>query len=262
MSEMELAMAEALSAVEGKIEVKASKIPEGKTLVGIKLERNPERSGRYVEAIPRDWQCFGTAVAIKAGAVVAGNPLFGRWSGGTPKITAMHWVLCPRCGNRVAMPLAVWEAKDNARKRGIEVPDETPGMAILEKYGACSCGVNWEIDKSGEKTEIAEFADAVLDALATQDKVSQWVGPTAFTVTTPQPPIKGWEWLSSAMEATGKGVSLFKKDDRGDVILYNPGFWLGWTDDPHATGLFWVEQGKKRGKSGAVAFNPKCVEGL
>lgn len=261
MSEMELAMAEALSAVEGKIEMRESKIPEGKTLVAVKLDRNPERSGRYIEAIPRDWQCFGTAIAIRNGSVLAGNPLFGRWTKGEPKVTAMHWVLCPRCGNRVAMPLAVWEAKDNARKRGIQIPDETPGMAVLEKYGSCSCGVNWVVDREGEKAQIVKFKDEVLDALSTQDTVSPWVGPTAFTVTAPAPAIPGWEWLSAAVGATGKGVSLFKKDDRGDVLLYNPGFWLGWVDDYNSTNLFWVEQGKKRGKA-SMAFNPRGVEGL
>lgn len=258
----EVAMAEALKGVETNVELARPKFPAGMTLVGIMLTRNKDRAGQRMEAIGRDWQATGLAIALRNGHVVAGNPVFGRWTNGVPKVSAMHWCICAKCGRRVPMPLAVWEAKDAARRLGKEIPKEQNGKSVLDKYGSCPCGAKWSIDDKGEKVALTEFADQVLKALEDAETVPKYLPPAAFTVGKAGDVDQGWLWLKEAMAKAGKPVAPFAKDDRGDVIIYNPGLWIGYIDDYNRTNLFWVENGKGKDRHHAPAFNPASVDGL
>jgi hypothetical protein len=72
---------------------------------------------------------------------------------------------------------------------------------------------------------------------------------------------QGWEWLVPPMKAQGRTVTPFDPNLKAaDVIVFNPGFWLGWVDDPHSAGLFWVEDGKS--KAQRTRFNPAGIDGL
>lgn len=257
-------MREALSAIEGKIEIAPAKVPEDKVLIAVKLDRDENRSGRFVEAIARDWQVTGLAIAMKAGHVIAGNPIFGRWTNGAPKVSTLHWVRCTKCGRTTPMPLAVWEAKDSARNRGIEIPRGVGGMQVLREHGSCPCLGKWKIDDAGEKAMLVAFADEVLRALEEMPQVSPWLPPAAFLVggkAESLPP--EWGWMKGAMDKVGKTISPFRMDAPGDVIIYNPGFWLGYVDDPHQTNLFGVENGKdKKGHTVVPTFDPRGIDGL
>jgi hypothetical protein len=260
-------MQEALEAIEGKVALAQPKLPEGKTLIAIRLERDESRAGRYIEAISRDWQAAGMVVAIKNGHVLAANNIFGRWTNGMPKVSATHFVKCAKCGRRVLMPLAVWEAKDNARRRGVEIDKDVGGMAVLKQHGSCPCGGRWAIDDEGEKAELTAFTEEALKAFEAQATVSPWVGPQAFLVGGKSEPLAPeWAWLQDALAKAGKSVAPFKKDAGGDVVIYNPGLWLGWVDNHDDTNLFWVENGRQKGHGrhavSAPSFNPGQVDGL
>lgn len=259
-------MEEALAALDGKIEVAPSKIPEGATVIGIELSRDPARSGRFVTAIDgQHWVATGMAVAIRNGHAIAANYVFGRVSQGVPKVTACHYVTCQKCGERVLMPLAVWQAKDTARKAGIDIPREAAGMSVLREHGRHTCGGSWYIDDEAEKADLAAFTAKVLDAVGrTEGPMPAFVAPTAFSVgalTGAPKPIPGWEWLTEAMAKSGKAVRPFDPAARADTILFNPGFWVGHISDPHTTGLFWVENGARRAPK-APKFNPAEIDGL
>jgi len=258
-------MAEALAALDGKIQVAPNKVPDGETVVAIELDRDPEKSGKYMVGIDPHWLATGKAIAIRDGHVTSGNYIFGRFTNGIPKITACHYVVCASCGKRVLQPIAVWEAKDRARKHGVEVPKEESGMAVLKAYGSCTCSGKWVLDAETEKAEITAFAGKVLDAIANNPgPVPPLVQPLAFSVcpagTQVKPLPQGWEWLAAPMVAAGRVVAPFDQNLKGDAIIFNPGFWLGHITDPHATGLFWVEGGKAKGTR--PRFNPAGVDGL
>ena len=260
-------MQEALAAIDGQVQLAQPKFPEGKTLVAVKLDRDENRSGRFVEAIDRNWQVTGIAIAIRAGHVLAGNPLFGRWTNGVPKVSAMHWVKCAQCGRTTPMPLAVWEAKDAARRKGVEIKKEESGMAVLKEHGSCPCLGKWGIDDKGEKEMLTAFADEALKALEAMPQVSPWLPPAAFAVCGKAEPLAPeWGWMQEAMAKAGKIIAPFRKDAPGDVIVYNPGFWLGYVDDFNQTNLFWVENGRQKGHGrhavSAPTFNPGQVDGL
>ena len=258
-------MQEALAAIDGQIQVASPKFPEGATIVGIKLDRDEARAGKYVEAIGRDWIATGMAVAIRGGHVLAANNIFGRWTNGMPKVSAVHFVKCANCGKRVLMPLAVWEAKDDARRKGIDIPREANGLAVLKKYGKCSCGGSYRIDDAGEKAELTAFTDEILKAMEGMETVPALLVPTAFTVGGKAADVPAeWGWLREALAAAGKTVAPFKKDQDGDTIIYNPGLWLGYvTGDHNVTNLFWVEEGRTKGRShSAPTFNPGEINGL
>ena len=262
------AMQEALAAVEGQIQLAKPKIPEGKTLVAVKLDRDESRSGRFVEAITRDWQVTGIAIAIRAGHVLAGNSVFGRWTNGAPKVSAMQWVRCTKCGRTTPMPLAVWEAKDSARRKGIDIPKDMSGMHVLKEHGSCPCLGRWKIDDAGEKEALNAFADEALKALETMTTVGPWLPPAAFLVGGKAEPLAPeWGWMAAAMKKAGKTIAPFKKDMAGAVVIYNPGLWLGWVDDFDQTNLFWIENGKAKGhghshRRATPTFNPGEVDGL
>jgi len=261
---------EALAGVEGKIEVAAPKIPEGMTLIAIRMDRDEKVSNLRTEGINRDWLEPGWAIAIKNGHVVEANAVYGRFTHGLPKVSAVHWLKCSKCGGQVLMPVEVWRTKDVERKKGNVIPDDMPGSEVLVKWGACpSCGAKWQIDGAYEKDSLAAFKDEVLTALGAMPEVPPWVPPTAFLVKPrPTPDIPGWEWVSTALRAKGEGACLLTKPlQQGEnprMLIYNPGFWLGYIEDRHHTGLFWVENGKtkreSRGDRGL--FNPKGVNGL
>jgi len=261
MSEL---MNEALAALNGKIELSPAKIPAGKSIIAVKLDRDASRSGQRMTAVGRDWLVSGMAVAICGGHVVESNYVFGRFTNGMPKVSACHFVVCPKCGRRTLEPLAVWEAKDTARKAGVEVDRGMPAIRILEKYGSCPCGAKWQIDLAGEKKELGAFADETLKAVESMPEITAFLPPAAFSVL-PEPGGEvgaEWTWLKEAMAASGRGVAPFQKDAKGDVIVYNPGFWLGYVDDVHSTGLFWVEGGRGRRNLTPPSFNPGEVNGL
>ena len=159
------------------------------------------------------------------------------------------------------MPLAVWEAKDLARKAGVEIKKEEAGKAILDRYGSCPCGAKWSIDDKGEKESLTAFADRVVKAFsAAPGPVPPYLPPAAFTVGKNGKVEPQWDWLAKAMAAAGKAVAPFAKDDRGDTIIFNPGFWLGWVTDKDHTGLFW-DEGKER-KRHEPTFDPRGIAGL
>ncbi len=259
-------MAEELAKVEASIELAPPKSGTDGTLVAIQLDRGGEsvKKGSRMVAIGRDWMAAGMAVALHGGHVVAANNIYGRWSAGLPKVTACHYVVCHKCGRRTLEPLAVWEAKDLARRGGTEVDRSAPAAAILAKWGSCPCGGKWAVDKAGEKAELEAFTQKALKAISTMPEIGPFLAPAAFAVT---PAAAGtalepqWTWLSQAMTTAGRGVIPYTKDTPNQgVILYNPGFWLGFVDDPDATGLFWVERGS--GKRQHMAFDPGAVNGL
>lgn len=263
---MNIMMQEALAAVDGQIKTVPAKIPEGKTLIAIQLDRDPERSGKFMTSITERWLAPGMAVAIKDGHVVKSNYVFGRVTGGVQKVTACHYVTCDKCGERVLMPLAVWEAKDAARKQGVTVPPTESGMATLRRFGAHSCGGKWFIDEEAEAAELSRFVERALDALSSQTKpVPPFLPPRAFSVVTlsgtPANLGPEWAWVQPPLAKVAKMAVPFEPKKGGDILLFNPGYWLGWVDNPDDTGLFWVENGVSR-RQPVAKFNPAAVEGL
>lgn len=256
-------MAEALSTA-GDVKVAPPRIPD-KAIVAVQLDRGDEsvKKGSRMVSIDRDWLAAGMAVAIRRGHVVAANHIYGRWSAGMPKVTACHYVVCPACGRRTLEPLAVWEAKDIARKGGKDVDRHMAAADILAKWGSCPCGGKWAVDRAGEKAELTVFADKALRAMETMPEIPAFLPPATFAVTPDQTwkAPEEWAWLTAAMAAAGRGVSPYAKDAPNQgVIVYNPGFWLGFVDDPNSTELFWVEKGE--GRRTVPVFNPGEVDGL
>ena len=263
-TETATAMAEALAGVEPMIKLAPSK-PE--MIVAIQLDRGDDtvKKGARTVAIDRDWIAAGMAVAINRGHVVAANCVYGRWSAGMPKVTACHYVTCHSCGRRTLEPLAVWEAKDLARRNGTEIDRSAAASDILAKWGSCPCGGKWQLDKSGEKEELAAFSEKVIKAVSEMPEIGEFLPPSAFAVTAPSASVvlkPRWQWLSQAMAAAGRGVAPYTKDiPNQGVIVYNPGFWLGSVEDYNATGLFWVEKGGAK-RQGSPSFDPGAVDGL
>lgn len=263
-------MAEELAKVEANIKVAPPKIPNGKVVVAVELDRGDDsvrKGDRMVSVDSRDWLVAGRAVALRGRHVVAASCVYGRWSSGVPKVTACHYVVCPNCGRRVLAPLAVWEAKDVARRLGTEVDSGMLSGAILEKWGTCPCGGKWHKDRSGEKAELAAFAQKAIKAIEAMPEVGEFLPPVAFSVTAAgagaalEPK---WGWLSDAMASVKRGIRPYKRDDPATqgVILYNPGFWVGWLDRADDSNLFWKEGGKEKPSLRAQAFDPGEVDGL
>lgn len=265
-TETTTAMAEALAGVETTIKLAPSK---PSTIVAIQLDRGDEtvKKGARTVAIGREWLAAGMAVAIHRGHVVAANCVYGRWSAGLPKVTACHYVVCPQCNRRTLEPLAVWEAKDLARRNGTEVDRSTPAADILAKWGSCPCGGKWTIDKAGEKAELTAFSEKVLKAISEMPEIGEFLEPEAFAVTAPSaspaPLGQKWAWLSQAMAAAGRGIVPYTKDiPNQGILVYNPGFWLGSVGDYNATGLFWLEKGNGGTKRQGIQFDPGAINGL
>jgi len=264
-------MQEALAAVGGQIQTAPEKIPSGKTIIAVELDRDPSVSGQYMTAVDKNWQVSGVAVAIKSGHVIGSNPIFGRFSGGTPKVTACHYVRCTKCGNLVLMPLAVWEAKDTARARGIktELDKGIGGFALLKQYGSCSCGGKWTDAIEHENKLGNALAQRALRSVADGGTVPPFLAPKAFTVRPIEEAVDlgtDWQWLSDNIGKNGQAALPFDKGLTGQTLVFNPGYWIGWVDDMDATDLFFLEKGKDRLGRGrrveASGFNPAGIDGL
>ena len=263
-------MAEAISKVETNIKVAPPKIPNGKIVIAVELDRGDDsvrKGDRMVSVDNREWIVAGRAVALHGRHVVAASCIYGRWSSGIPKVTACHYVTCLNCGRRVLAPLAVWEAKDVARRIGTEVDTGMLSGEILERWGSCPCGGKWRKDRSGEKAELTAFAQKAINAVEAMTEIGPFLEPVPFSVTAAgvssdlEPK---WGWLSAAMAAAKRGIRHYKKDDPASqgIILYNPGFWVGWADSAHDSNLFWREGGKEKPSLMAQAFDPGAVDGL
>lgn len=245
------ALATALEAA-GEIKVAPPKIAPGKTLVGIRLERPPvdDRHGKYTIPVEPSWRARGLAVAVRDGHLIESNVLIGHTSKGCPKVTGTHYVVCPQCGRQNTVAEAVWAAKDIGRGEGADemVFKRLGRRGILSRWGRCPhCGVRWEEDNRTEELELSEFADKVLRDVEHMATVPGFVMPQAFRrKRTRQDDIPGWGWLQKAFRATGGDIALFSENDSGTTIIYNPGYWLGVVDDPHSTGLFFVEKNGDR----------------
>ena len=254
-------MEEALAAV-GKIETVPEKIP-GKFIVAVSLERDPKLSGSRMTALSGKWQPGGIAVAIENGHCVAANYIFGRFAQGCPKIGPCHTVRCAKCGKVILMPLAVWEAKDNAKAQGQKV-DGITGMKLLEAYGHCSCGGHWEKNDKDEQEACKTFMSQVLKKVEAVDSVPKFLPPMAFNVAAVEEAVdlgEDWKWLQEAMANQGKAALPFDKDNKGDIIMHNPGAWFGYTDDWLSTGLFF-EENFSTSHAEKGRFNPFGVDGL
>ena len=260
---------EALAAIgEEKLEattVKENlKFPAGKTIVAVELGRNEALSGARTTLVDANWQFAGRAVALRNGHCVCANYLFAHVSKGIPKVTACH--LVSRKGDTVPtlVPLAVWAAKDNARRAGVTdaALEELTGFQVLARYGK-----EWQEAPEAEKKGLIELTDRALKAIEASEKVEPFLGPQAFTVRPIEEEIdlgKGWVWLMDAMRAANKAAVPFEPGAKGDIIVHNPGFWIGWVDDPHDTELFFHEKGEGKRRAGhkPAVFNPKEIHGL
>lgn len=242
-------MAEALAAA-GEIPVAPPKIPEGSTLIGVKLARDPAVKNRYmVPVFPgTSWKTEGMAVAIKDGSTVAANYLYGRFAEGHLKVTSSYYVTCRSCGYRGIVNTEVTRTKDYALAAfGKRFEPTDRAMAILRGYGKCpACGAEkpFYIDERLEKAELAEFAGHVLDEFARSETVGRFLGPKAWNaVTHPGKPVAPeWQWAENALSRKGLHLVPFNAAAKGAATyIFNPGFWLGWVDNRHETSLFGVE---------------------
>lgn len=267
-------MATALAGVEGKIALAPEKIPAGKTLVAIRLARGDAQGVvntlHNVVEIEKKWIAPGLALAIRNRHIVAEAPVFGHCSEGVPKVTACHWLRCPQCGARVLQPVEVWRNKEIAEeKTSVRPGDDVRAKEILAQWGRCpACKVPWETDRAGEKASLAAFAKEVFDAIAAAENIPKFLPPRAFRVgkfpEAQEDMGEEWAWLVEKMNRGGSDISDPEPLPRGapfpQTIVYNPetehNFWMGWVDDPHQTGLFWIEgrggRGERRRRTGAT----------
>ncbi len=266
---MTMEMTEALGAIAEAITPAPAKVPEGKVVVAVELSRDEASSGRYMTAITHGWAPTGLAVALDRGHVIAANALFGRWHGGVPVVSPCHKAACRNCGKLVPEPLAVWEAKDIARRSGVrEDLDGLKAKEILARFGTCSCGGKWGEDRSAEKAELASFAQKVLRAVEAGGQVPAFLPPKAFTVHSAAEAVdlgQDWAWLAQAMRENGKSAIPFDENNRGDALLFNPGFWLGYVDVEKVAelGLFFrVEACHGGARHEGGRFNPAGINGL
>ena len=66
--------------------------------------------------------------------------------------------------------------------------------------------------------------------------------------------------MAKLVASDGQSVATpYDKKLREQILIYNPGFWLGWVDNADETALFWREGQRHRTPH---AFNPSLVEGL
>lgn len=284
-------MSEALAAVGGgQLEQIAASVPEkvpaGKTVIAVQLGRNPQTSGRFMTAInPGEWQPAGMAVALKAGRVEAANYLLGHWTKSGPKVTGCHKLFCPKCrdsnGNPVdvLMPLAVWQAKDLAKKEIDAIPnlshedkkrrkealEKEFGWTLIRRHGQCSCGAKWVEDQDREKRELGSFAQKVLKDIEAMTKpVPPFLPPKAFTIHSAaeaKPLGEAWQWVNDILVKTNQSAIPFEQNGSGSVMLFNPGYWIGYVDSFEDTDLFFLEKGVDRIGRGR-RFNPGAIDGL
>lgn len=255
--------AEALAALDS-VKPAPDKFPPDSTLVAVTLSRDEATSNSRIALVGNHWRAEGLAIAVRGGKIVAANPVFGRWTNGEPKISACHYVTCPKCGKMTLMPDAVWAAKDVARAAGVEgaAMEKLSGWEILTRWGRCGCGAKWEKAVSYETEKLQEFTDAVRKRVSEVETVGRFIPPAFFTIRPIEETVdlgEMWGWLSAALGRDFKAAVPYKEGAVGPVVTYNPGRWLGWVENHHDTGLFFEEKGKDRQRS---SFNPKTVMGL
>lgn len=232
-------LVEALAAINGE-NLAPAKIPAGKTVIGVRLSRNQDGDGKYTSLVRPGWQPVGMAIAMQAGKVVMANQILGHWTKSGPKLVQCHKIACAKCGKEILMPLAVWEAKDSARRSGVQDLTGVSGWDILKRYGSCSCGGKWE-QFGGETKELGDFAQEVLKDISGREKpVPQFIPPAFFTVRPVEEAnnLGRMQWINDALAGSGKCALPYDPGLTGPVFMFNPGYWIGWVDDPEETGLF------------------------
>ena len=275
-------MAEALAAVgQEKLDQVTSgnkpKVPNGKFVIAVELWRDDKMSGRYLTQLTGDWAPIGMAAALKGGAVVAANYIFGSWAKQRPYIRSCRVVVCPKCGERVAGPAATWQAKDLARQGGIDDKALTgvPGIRIIEKYGKCPrCGGRMSYDVKTERADLSAFADKAFRAIEAMSEVPKYLAPTPFTIRKEKADVDlgpDWRWINEKFRAATAAGELsydltaheYHRGDPGSVWLFNPGFWIGYADKIDGD-LFFPEDGRRSGASRASGerITPANIRGL
>lgn len=258
---------EALAAVE-PVTPAVEKIPAGKTVVAIELERDPAVSGKYMTGIGKGWTPLGKAVALQAGRVVAANYIYGMWSNGTPVVSACRAVFCTKCGKVWGLPHAVWAARDRQREQGnAEIFKGVGAWRIIHEHGICmECNARLVENVEAEKKALTALAQKALKDIERMEKVPAFMPPAAFSVVDRKHLVQldeMWRPFGAVMEKQGKALVPHKNGSRDNVLMYNPGYWLGWVDalsDKAVKGLFFGDVVHARG--GANGFNPAGVDGL
>lgn len=254
---------EALAALDS-VKPAPEKFPAGATLVAVTLERDEATSNTRISLVGNKWRTVGLAVAVRGGKIIAANPVFGRWTNSEPKISACHYVTCPKCGKLALMPDAVWAAKDVARAAGVkdEAMERPSGWEILTRWGRCECGSRWEKAVSYEAEKLQAFTDAVRKCVSEMEKVGRFIPPRFFTIRPVEEAVDlgpEWVWLRDALGHDFKAAVPYTRESFGPVVVFNPGRWLGWVENCHDTQLFFEEKSKEPQRS---SFNPKNVVGL
>lgn len=260
---------EALAAVQPATPA-VEKIPAGKIVVALELERDPAVSGKYMTGIGKGWTPLGKAVALKAGRVVSANYIYGMWSNGAPVISACRAVFCSKdgCKKVWGLPHAVWAARDRQREQGnAEAFKGIGAWRIIHEHGICpECNGRLVENVEAEKKALTALAQKALKDIEKMDQVPAFMPPTAFSVVDRKHFVQldpMWKPFGDVMEKQGKALVPHRNGSRDNVLLFNPGYWLGWTDslqDESVKGLFFCETIHERGCAGG--FNPAGVDGL
>lgn len=257
MNEFEEAMAAVSGTAEESVNDSTGAVDD--IVIGIRLSRNPATSGKYMTAIDRQsWRANGAVVAIKGGEVVAGNTIFGYTSKGLPHITPCSLVRCAKCGTVVSYLEAAWAASDAAKDAGVEKPGYD--SAIIDRYGRCTCGGAWIGAKDVEKRIVSKLTEDTVTAVA-NGGVGAFTPPTAFTLHGLNAAVElgdEWTWLADALKGRGKAAVPVDQRPDGQVLLYNPGFWVG-TVSSLPRGLF---LSRVRTAARRTVFNPVDCDGL
>lgn len=258
---------EALAAVQPATP-DVEKIPAGKIVVALELERDPAVSGRYMTGISRGWAPLGKAVALLNGRVVSANYIYGMWSNGAPVVSACRAVFCTKCGKAWGLPHAVWAARDRQREQGnAEAFKGVGAWRVINEHGICmECNARLVENVEAEKKALTALAQKALRDIEKMEQVPAFRPPNAFTVVDRKHFVQldeMWRPFGAVIERQGKALVPHRAGIRDSVILYNPGYWLGWIDslqDKAVKGLFFGEIIHNKGR--ANGFNPAGVDGL
>lgn len=255
-------LSEALAAVEPVKRVE--KIPSGKIVIAAQLERDPAVSGRYMTGITKEWQPLGRIVAMQAGRVIAANFLYGMWCKGTPRVAACRALACAKCGKVVGMPMAIWAVRERLRAEGrSDTLRHAGGWSIIRDHGMCDCGGRLREAVDVEKRELNALAQKALRGIeAMETQVPKFLPPTAFAVVDiRRASALGPDWapFAAVMAKQGKALVPHRAGSDESVLMFNPGYWVGWVDDIRdkaVRDLFFDDT------VAAPGFNPAGVDGL
>lgn len=260
-------LGEALAAVE-PVTPAVEKIPAGKIVIAIELDRDPAVSGKFMTGVSKGWTPLGKAVALQAGRVVSANYILGMWSNGSPVVSACRAVFCTKCGKVWGLPHAVWAARDRQREQGH--PDALKGVGawtIIKAHGICmECNAKLTENVEAEKKALTELAQRALRDIEKMEKVPAFMPPAAFSVVDRRHFVQldeMWRPFGAVMEKQGKALIPHKNGTRDNTLIFNPGYWIGWVDslqEKSVRGLFFGEVLRERGR--ADGFNPAGVDGL